>query len=113
MVPREQPRGILRKFIGKHVRSADGYELGTIAQTFNSKLTNVPEWLVVESGLLHRVKLIVPLAGASLTDEAVIVPYDRGRVSKQPPVRIGDVLQTADEDILNHYFELGANGAQS
>jgi hypothetical protein len=113
MLPREQPHGIIQKFIGKTVRSADGYELGTAAQTFNSKLTDVPEWLMVESGFLHRAKLIVPLAGASVTDDAVIVPYARDHVTMQPQVRIGDDLQTADEDLLNDYFELGANGAQS
>src|SRR5918994_1588925 len=107
MGPREQPQGIVQKFIGKPVRSADGHELGTAAQTFNSKLTDVPEWLMVESGFLHRAKLIVPLAGASVIDDAVIVPYERDRVTMQPQVRIGDALQTADEDLLNDYFELG------
>jgi len=112
MLPREQPQGIIQKFIGKTVLSTDGHELGTAAQTFNSKLTDVPEWLMVESGFLHRAKLIVPLAGASVTDDAVVVPYARDRVTMQPQVRIGDALQTADEDLLNDYFELGAD-AQS
>jgi hypothetical protein len=113
MLPREQPQGIIQKFISKTVISSDGYELGTAAQTFNSKLTDVPEWLMVESGFLHRARLIVPLAGASVTDDAVIVPYGRDRVTMQPQVRIGDALQTSDEDLLNDYFELGANGAHS
>ena len=49
---------------------------------------------------------IVPLVGASVRDEGIVVPYPKGKV-KDAPDADGDDISAEKESELARYYELG------
>jgi hypothetical protein len=109
MMPERQPQAIER-FIGLPLHTTAGDEIGTVGRFLTNRVSDLPEWLVVEQGILGPRTLIVPMAAASLEeDERVVSPYELSLIEAQPDVEIdGDVLTIESEDALNEHFGLGA-----
>ena len=96
------------KLLGKPVLTTSGEKLGTADHFINSRITDVPEWIVVESGLLGLKKLIVPVAGIVLDDDGVHIPYTSEQVRNEPESN-PDSLTPEMDDALNAHFGLGAS----
>jgi hypothetical protein len=106
-----QPQGA-EKYLGREVVTSDGQKVGIGARLLKNRVNEIPEWLVVEAGLLGRRRYIVPLAGSDLGDDRVTIPYTSDVVSAQPhvePDEDANALPLDAEDALNQYFGLGAN----
>lgn len=106
-MPERQPQGI-EKYLDLDVMSSDGHRLGVASKIIENRVTEVPEWLVVEAGLLGRKRLVVPLAGSSIDDNKVVIPYTSENVSAAPhDVDPDDGLTHEEEDALGQHFNLG------
>jgi hypothetical protein len=108
MMQEPQIQGVQR-YVGKTLMSSDGEKIGTIDEFINNRLTDVPTWIGVEAGFLGARRYIVPLAGSSFEDDAVLVPYTMAVISKEPEIGDGDDLTPEAESILSSYFGLGAS----
>ncbi len=102
-----KPQGA-EKFLGKEVISEDGQKLGVADRFINNRLTEIPQWIVVEAGLFGMKKLVVPVAGSSLDEMGVHIPFSKDSVVQEPEVDV-DGLNPESEDALNSYFGLGAS----
>jgi len=114
MMADRPPQGV-DKYLDREVMSSDGHKLGIAAKLLKSRVDRVPEWIVVESGLLGRKRVIIPLAGSELADNHVTIPYTVELVHAQPhaePDNETGTLSSDAEDALNAHFGLGANGHQ-
>ena len=109
MMPERQLQGA-EKFLDRDVISADGKRIGTASRIIEGRVNEVPEWIVVDSGLLNRKHTIVPLAGAELRDDEVLSPFASDVIDAQPEVGNGDELSPEEEDALNRHFGLGPFG---
>jgi len=89
--------------------SADGEKIGTIADLYYNRLTEVPAWMAVSAGFLSTRTLIVPVAGSSLEDGHVRTPYSKEVITEEPDVRAQQDLSPEAESTLGAYFGLGAN----
>jgi hypothetical protein len=109
MMPERQPQAIER-FIGLPLHTSAGEEIGTVGRFLTNRVSDLPEWLVLEQGITGGSTLIVPMAGAALEeDERVVSPYASSLIEAQPDIEIdGDVLTIGSEDALNEHFGLGA-----
>ena len=108
MMPQPPPQGE-DKFVGKKLRSSDGEDIGTIDRVLVHRVTESPEWLLVQAGLLGGKKLAVPLAGSSLEDDEVVVAYDSQVLRNQPQFETDEEALSAEDELqLNQYFGLGA-----
>ena len=110
MMPERRPQAI-EKFIGLQLRTADGRDIGTVSRFLTNRLGDLPEWLLVERGILGGRTLIVPVADTSLEeDERVVTPYTSELIEAQPDAEIdGEVLSHESDDALNQHFGLGAS----
>jgi hypothetical protein len=95
------------KLLGKAIFAAAGEKLGTADHFINSRITEVPQWIVVEAGLLGLKKLIVPVAGNFLDDDGVHIPYTSEEVRSEPECNPDNLTPELD-DALNAHFGLGA-----
>jgi hypothetical protein len=98
---------------GKDVISVDGDKLGSISRIYYDKVTEVPLWFAVDTGLLGGKNLIVPVAGMELEDDTVKSPYPTNVIKEQPEVDLDDALTSESETMLSDYFGLGASGEHS
>jgi hypothetical protein len=105
----EQPPHGVEKYLDAEVVSSDGQKLGHVSKLLNNRVTRVPEWIVVEAGLLGRDKLIVPLAGSDFGNGLVMIAYKSEQVHAAPHTDLDDdALPPEGEDALNRHFGLGA-----
>lgn len=92
---------------GQDVRAADGEKIGTVDEIFVDRATGRPEWLGIGTGFLRMSRAIVPLAGARVDGEAIVVPYDKDTV-KDAPDASGDEISEEDERHLYEHYGLAA-----
>jgi hypothetical protein len=101
------PQGV-EKYVGKSVLSTEGEKLGAVNRFIPNRVTEVPEWIVVESGLFATRRFIVPLAGSSFEDDKVHIAYPAKTVNDQPEVESDEQLTPEAEAVLESYYGLGA-----
>ncbi len=98
----------LDKHVGNSLVSSDGEKLGTIARFVPNRVTEIPEWIVIEAGLFGTKQLVVPVAGADFEDSEVRVAYPKQVVVEEPDFEDAEELSPEAESILEAYFGLGA-----
>jgi len=107
MFPERRPHGIER-YLGKDLVSANGEKLGKIDRFIENRLTGVPQWMVVETGLFGNRDLVIPLADSSFEEDDVRVPFTKEVIIGEPELEVDDGLTSEAETILDSYFGLGA-----
>jgi sporulation protein YlmC with PRC-barrel domain len=92
---------------GKNVCSVDGEKIGTVKEIFCDDTTRTPEWLGIGTGLLGTGEKVIPLEGASITGDTVIVNFDKETVKKEPKFdEQNGILTPESEKMLSSYFGL-------
>ena len=108
----EQPPQGAEKYLDREVITSDGKKLGEGSKLLKNRVSEIPEWIVIETGLFGRKRIVVPLAGSDLGEDSVTIPYTSEVVEAQPhtePDDENDTLPAADDDALNRHFGLGAH----
>src|SRR3712207_1491689 len=78
---------------------------------FRSDQTSEPEWVTTSTGLFGTSESFVPLSGATVSGNDVVVPYDKDKVKDAP--RVGDSdghLSEEQEAELYRYYGLEYSG---
>lgn len=101
----------LDKHLGSSLVSSDGEKLGTIARFLPNRVTEVPEWMVIDAGLFNTKQLVVPVAGSEFEDHAVRIAYPKQVVIEEPDFEDAEELSAEAESILEAYFGLGTQVA--
>jgi hypothetical protein len=94
---------------GRDVLGPDG-RLGTVEEIYLDEATGVPEWVLVrrDEGLAF-----VPLAGASVEEQAIRVEQPAERVAAAPQLDAGGTLTVAEEKQLYEHYGLEYSRAES
>jgi uncharacterized protein (TIGR02271 family) len=83
---------------------SDGNQIGTVSDVYLDNETNQPEWLAVTTGQFGSEVSFVPIAGASLVDDNVMVGYAKSQIEDAPRTDADGELSPEDEDALyTHY----------
>ena len=91
-----------------HVLSQDGTKIGSIGQVYADDETGQPDWVTVKTGLFGTSESFVPLEGARVEGNDLVVPYDKDLVKDAPRVEVDGHLEPAEEDRLyTHYQRSG------
>jgi len=101
---------------GGTVYDTAGEKIGTIAQVYLDDTTGQPDWATVQTGLFGTKESFVPLAQATLADEAgkgdVTVPFSKDQVKNAPRVDADEGHLTPDEESeLYRYYGLNDTSA--
>ena len=93
---------------GGNVVSTDGGKIGGIGQIYLDDATGDPTWVTAKTGLFGTKESFVPLEGASVQGDDVVVGYDKDKVKDAPRVDPDGSLSPEEEDSLYSYYGLGS-----
>jgi uncharacterized protein (TIGR02271 family) len=92
---------------GGNVVSTGGGKIGGIGQIYLDDSTGEPTWVTAKTGLFGTSESFVPLEGASIQGDDVVVAYDKDKVKDAPRVDPDGSLSPDEEDKLYAYYGLG------
>ena len=71
---------------GANVLSGDGEKIGSIGQVFVDNEAGQPSWVTVRTGLFGMSESFVPLEGARLEGNDIVVPYNKNQIKDAPRI---------------------------
>jgi uncharacterized protein (TIGR02271 family) len=90
--------------VDRNAVDADGEKVGKIFDVYLDNDTNEPEWLALNTGMFGSKVSFVPIAGASLWGEDVLIGYDKAKVKGAPTAEADGELSVEEEDALYTYY---------
>ncbi|AMM34557.1 photosystem reaction center subunit H [Sinomonas atrocyanea] len=87
-----------------NVVSQDGEKIGGIGDFYLDDETDVPTWVTVKTGLFGTKESFVPLEGARIAEENLVVPYTKDHVKDAPRVDADERLEPGEEDRLYRHY---------
>lgn len=89
-----------------NVVSSDGNKIGSIGQVYADDDNGQPTWVTVKTGLFGTSESFVPLEGARIEGNDVVVPYTKDHVKDAPRVDADGHLEPSEEGRLYSHYEL-------
>jgi sporulation protein YlmC with PRC-barrel domain len=74
----------LKSLVGHDVVDETGKSVGYLADVFNDRETEQPEWLGVLTGTIRQHHVLVPVTGAERRGSSLRVPWPKDRVKQAP-----------------------------
>jgi uncharacterized protein (TIGR02271 family) len=102
----------LAQMHGEAVYDTNGDKIGKVDEIFYDLDTREPEWIGIGTGFFGSKRVLVPVEGASATDDGISVPYDKSVVKDSPDID-GDEISDATERDLYAYYGIESRGAAS
>ena len=90
-----------------NVLATDGEKIGSIGQVYADDDNGQPTWVTVKTGLFGTSETFVPLEGARVEGNDIVVPYTKDQVKDAPRVDTDGHLEPSEEDRLYAHYELG------
>lgn len=98
------------EWYGRNVVGPDNDKIGKITDIYLDNATDQPEWAAVKTGLLGNRVSFVPLAGARLQDDDLMVAYDKATVKEAPNAEEDGQLSEDEEAQLYEHYGLSYSG---
>ncbi|WP_104139510.1 DUF2382 domain-containing protein [Arthrobacter sp. ZGTC131] len=92
-----------------NVLSTEGDKIGSVGQVYADDADGQPTWVTVKTGLFGTSESFVPLEGARLEGDDVVVPYTKDQVKDAPRVDTDGHLDPSEEDRLYDHYGVGGN----
>ena len=98
-------------YMGKNALDAQGSKIGSIGQVYVDDETGQPDWITVNTGLFGTKESFAPLAGSSVTDDGVVLPFGKDVVKGSPEIKGAAHLDADEQDALYTYYQGYMGGA--
>jgi uncharacterized protein (TIGR02271 family) len=95
----------LAEMRGTPVYSSDGDKIGSVEELFLDEDTREAEWIGLGTGLFGTKRVLVPVVGADVRNDAVYVPYAKDHVKGTPDLD-GDAISQETESLLYAHYGL-------
>jgi len=94
-------------WIGHQVVDSAGDKIGKVSEIYVDDETGQPEWLAVSTGMFAKRSSFIPLQGATVEGDQLVIVYDKEKVKGAPQVDDdGDGhLTPAEEQELYRYYD--------
>ncbi|WP_433366609.1 PRC-barrel domain-containing protein [Actinoplanes sp. CA-142083] len=101
------PAENLRDWRGKKVIDPNSDKIGDLEAVYVDTATDEPSFATVRVGMIGRHRLVfVPLAGATVTPDAVRVRHEKKLVGDAPSIDVDGELPAAEEARVFAHYEL-------
>ena len=90
------------------VVTATGDTIGSISQVYRDDSTGVPTWVTVPPGAAGGGERFVPLSGAQVLGDRVVVAFDAATIASAPAVEPDGAISPAEEQQLYRHYGLAA-----
>ena len=81
----------------------NGESIGEVEAVYYRSLTGDPEWLAVSTGLVEIQRVLVPLDGATVDEEAIRLAQAKGVVADAPAVEEQVLSEATELQLYTHY----------
>jgi hypothetical protein len=95
----------MQRMIGRSVYDSQHERIGWIDEIFVDDATRKPEWIGIGEGIL-REKHLVPVLGARIEGDGLMVPYAKAQVDETPDIS-GQQVSIEQERELYHAYGIG------
>ena len=92
------------------VLSTEGDKVGSIGQVYTDDDSGQPTWVTVKTGLFGTSESFVPLEGARVDGDNIVVPYGKDQVKDAPRVDTDGHLEPSEEDRLYRHYRVNGAG---
>jgi len=82
-------------------------KVGGIGQIYLDDTTGAPSWVTAKTGLFGTSETFVPLQGATLRGDDIVVDLSEAKIKGAPRVDADGQISPAEEDELYRYYGLG------
>ncbi|SDR76613.1 PRC-barrel domain-containing protein [Agrococcus carbonis] len=89
---------------GAEVFGSDGHRIGTVEQVFVLEGTDRPTWMAVRTGLFGMHESFVPVEGARMRGDEIVVAHAKDVVKDAPRIAGSDDLTVEQEAELYRYY---------
>ena len=103
-------RDALMQAQGTTVVDRDGQKIGSIEDVYYDDQTGRAEWIGIGVGIFGLKRRVVPVEGATMTEDGLQVPYDRDLVKDSPDVEGDEISEASERDLYTHYSLAGSTG---
>ena len=93
----------LRGARGAPVYDSAGQKIGKVEEIHLDDDTNAPEWIGLGTGVFKTKRVLVPVAGADISSDAVRVPYSKDAVKETPDIDTDEIPQETERELYDHY----------
>ena len=108
MLAREHIDDLLQR--NGNVLTNDGDKIGSIGQVYADDENGQPTWVTAKTGLFALSESFVPLNGARVEGDDILVPYTKEQVKDAPRVDTDGRLEPDEEDRLYAHYGLSGGG---
>jgi len=91
-------------YVGRTVVDQRGRRIGTVQRVHVNERTGQPEWITVRTDGSATTKYVVPLAGSTLGQHDLSLPFGRSIVRRAPPITDADHMNVHDQFALYSYY---------
>jgi stress response protein YsnF/sporulation protein YlmC with PRC-barrel domain len=93
----------LSELRGSAVYDQSGSKIGSVEEVFYDADTQQPEWIGIGTGFFGMKRVLVPVAGASVTADGVSVPYSKDMVKDTPDVDGDEISEDTERQLYSYY----------
>src|SRR5215207_4020632 len=97
-------RSDLGTWTGRKVVDRNGDKIGTISDVYVDDDSGRPEWLAVSTGWFGTRVSFVPIEGADIRGDDVVVAYDKATVKDSPNAEADGRLTPREEETLYRHY---------
>jgi uncharacterized protein (TIGR02271 family) len=96
---------------GETVYDDAGEKIGSVEEIFYDPSTSRPEWVGIGTGLLGTKRVLVPVEGARVTEDGLMVAYPKDLVKDGPDVDEDELTAEHEQQLIAHYGLSGGRQA--
>jgi uncharacterized protein (TIGR02271 family) len=89
---------------GAPVYDTAGEKIGKVEEIFYDQQTNVPEWVGIGTGFFGTKRVLVPVRGAQVTEDGLMIAYSKDQVKDSPDIDEEDISPQCETDLQAYYF---------
>jgi hypothetical protein len=92
-------------WVGTDAHDIRGVKIGAIDAIYYDEQTGRPEWLAIRTGLFGVKVSFAPIAGGTVRDGKLHLPYTKDRVKDAPNIDLEEAMLTVAEEqrLFRHY----------
>src|SRR3954469_18681781 len=92
----------LAQMHGEAVYDTNGDKIGKVDEIFYDLDTREPEWIGIGTGFFGTKRVLVPVHGASVTEDGISVPYSKSEVKDSPDIDGDDIDEQTERDLYGY-----------
>jgi uncharacterized protein (TIGR02271 family) len=103
MQQQEMSRVRLDEMRGAPVYDNSGEKIGKVEEIFYDQQTSRPEWIGIGTGFFGTKRVLVPVQGAQVTEDGLLLAYPKDQVKDSPDIDDDEISQEQEAELASFY----------